>query len=114
MLSIIKLTYSSEVENKTKFIIDDLVNQKIIKLTVYLVKGSWYADISDNENNLLLGKIINTWVDLFELLRIYDKSFPNLKLVALPSNINGINKEFVNDIPGVLQQLYLLREEEDE
>ena len=113
MLSIIKLTYSSDNENKTKFMVNDSVNQKVIKLNVYFVKGSWYVDISDNENDLLLGKVINTWIDLFELLRIHDKTFPNLKLVALPSNINGINKEFVNEVPGVLQQVYLLREEEE-
>ena len=111
MLSKIRLTYDKENSNNTKFIIDDGTNQKIIRLSVYYVLGSWYVDISDNENYLLYGKIINTWVDLFELLKIHYKDFPDLKLMALPSNIQGINKNFVEDLPGVLQEIYLLQED---
>ena len=111
MLSKIRLTYDKENSNNTKFITDDGTNQRIIRLSVYYVLGSWYVDISDNENYLLYGKIINTWVDLFELLKIYYKDFPNLKLMALPSSIQGINKNFVEDLPGVLQEIYLLQED---
>ncbi len=107
MLSKIVLTFSKDTENRTKFMVDN----KMIKLTVYYIKRNWYIDIADNERDLLIGKIINSWIDLFELLKIYDKAFPDIKFTALPINVNGIDKEFVEDIPGVLQELYLMKEE---
>ena len=111
MLSRIQLNYSKNNTNNTKFIIDDESNQKIIKLSVYYVRGSWYVDILDNEKYLLYGKIINAWVDLFEILKIYYRDFPDVKLMALPSGIQGMGKEFIEDIPGILQEIYLLKKE---
>ena len=111
MLSKIRLSYFKQKVNNAKFMPDDGMNQKVIKLSVYYVRDSWYVDILDNEKYLLYGKIINTWVDLFELLKIYYKDFPDVKLMALPSNIQGIDKEFIGDIPGILQEIYLLEDE---
>ena len=101
-------SYSKNVENKIKFLLNDGKKQKLLKVSLYLIKDSWYIDISDANNDLLIGKIINTWSDLFEILRIYHKNFPNVQLVAIPSNINGINKEFNTLSAGILQKLFLI------
>ena len=100
--------YSKIYENKIKFTVDDGDKQKILNINLYLIKNSWYIDISDINTPLLIGKIINTWTDLFEILKIYNKNFPAVDLRAIPSNINGLNKNFDADSAGSLQKLFLI------
>ena len=108
MFSKIISDYSIFKENKIKFLLDDSSNQKILTISIYFIRNSWYIDIFEPNNELLIGKIINTWVDIFELLKIYYKDFPKIKFLALPSNINGINKEFSDVTAGVTQELFLI------
>lgn len=108
MLLKISFNYSTSTENKIRILIDDGYKQKFLNLSLYLINDSWYLDIFENKNTLLYGKVIHTWTDTFELLRIYDKTFPKLKLTAMPSNINGINKEFTSSSAGIIQELFLI------
>ena len=108
MLLKISFNYSTSTENKIRLLIDDGHKQKFLNLSLYSINDCWYLDIFENKNTLLYGKIVHAWTDIFELLRIYDKTFPNLKLMAMPSNINGINREFSPSSAGVIQELFLI------
>lgn len=107
----IPLNYILNTENNIKFLLNDGKKQKFIFLSLYSIRNSWYLDVSDNDSKLLIGRLINTWTDLFDILKIYDKNFPKLKLLAMPSNINGINKDFKENIAGTLQELFLVGDE---
>ena len=108
MLSKIPLEYNILKENNVRILINDGTNNKTVKLSLYCIKNNWYLDIYDSAAPLLLGQILNTWTDLFEIIKIYYKNFPNLFLTVLPSNINGINKEFNKSVAGITQELFIL------
>jgi hypothetical protein len=108
-LKILSLTYNQFKEDKIRFFIDDGKKRRFITISVYIINNSWYADITGDDRELLYGKIIHTWVDLFELLKINDKDFPNIQLMAIPSNTNGINKEFTSKTAGIVQELFLVK-----
>lgn len=108
-LKILSLTYNQFKEDKVRFFIDDGQKRRFITISVYMINDSWYTDISGDDKELLCGKIIHPWIDLFELLKINDKDFPNLKLMAIPSNINGINREFTTKSAGIIQELFLVK-----
>lgn len=99
--------YSKSTENNIKILLDDGEKQKILKLSLYLLNDNWYIDISTNSENLITGKIINIWIDLLEVLKIYDRDFPKLKLFAAPTNINGINKEFNSVTAGITHEILI-------
>lgn len=100
--------YSHTTENNIKILLDDGERQKILKFSLYLINENWYIDISDNDNYLLIGRIVHTWMDLVEVLRIYDKEFPQLKIFAVPSNINGIKKEFSSFTAGITHEIIIM------
>ena len=108
-LKILSPTYNQFKEDKIRFFIDDGQKRRFVTISIYMLNDSWYADIIGDDRELLYGKIIHTWVDLFELLKINDKDFPNLQLMAMPSNINGINKEFTSKTAGIIQELFLIK-----
>ena len=108
-LKILSLTYNQFKEDKVRFFIDDGQKRRFITISIYMTNDSWYVDIIGDDKELLLGKIVHTWIDLFELLKINDKDFPNLKLMVIPSNTNGINKEFTSKTAGIVQELFLVK-----
>ena len=108
MLSKLPFDYSKTTENNIRILLNDGIKQKILKISLYLVKDSWYMDIATPDQDLLIGRIVNTWVDLIEILKISDKEFPNLKLSAIPTNTNGIKKEFNSDSGGCLQEILII------
>ena len=108
MLLKTSFNYSKLTENNIKLLIDDGHKQKFLSFSLYLINDCWYIDIYENNSTLLYGKIVHTWTDIFELLKIYDKSFPKLKFMAMPSNINGIHREFSSSTAGIIQELFLI------
>ena len=108
MLSKISLSYHKYNENKVKILLNDGSNQKSLTISLYLITNLWYMDIFEENKELLLGKIVHTWVDILEILKIYDKDFPKLELIVMPSNINGINKEFSPEVSGITQEIFLI------
>ena len=108
MLSKIFFDYDQTNENNVRILLNDGTNNKIIKLSLYCVKNNWYIDIYDTNVPLALGKILNTWIDLLEIIKIYHKNFPKLSLMVLPSNINGIKEEFNKSISCITQDLFLI------
>ncbi len=108
MISKIPFDYITLTENNIRVFVNDGNNNKFLNISVYFIKDSWYIDISENGKELILGQIIHTWRDLFEILKIYYRDFPNLKLMAIPSNINGINKNFSALTSGITQEICLI------
>ena len=108
MLSKISLEYNTLKENNIRILLNDGTNNKSIKLSLYCIRNNWYVDIYDSTTPLLLGQVLNTWIDLFEIIKIHYKNFPNLLLTALPSNINGINKEFNKSVAGITQEIFIV------
>ena len=80
----------------------------IVILDIYMIKNNWYLNIKSNSKNLHIGQKINSFEDLFEMCKRRYKEFPNVKLMALPINLNGFDVEFNHETAGKLQDLMVV------
>lgn len=80
----------------------------IVILDIYMIKNNWYLNIKSNSKNLHIGQKINSFEDLFEMCKRRYKEFPNVKLMALPINLNGFDVEFNYKTAGKLQDLMVV------
>jgi len=55
-----------------------------------------------------MGQRINAYEDLFLLCRRRYKEFPNVKMIALPINLNGFDVEFTTETAGILQDIMVV------
>lgn len=111
MFSKISFDYSLLYENKIRILLNDKIRNKFVILSVYCINNYWYIDIYNDNEPLIYGKLIHTWIDILEILKIYDKNFPKVKMMAIPSNINGITQDFLVSTAGIIQELFLIEEE---
>ena len=77
-------------------------------LDIYNVRGLWYLDIKSDNEDLHIGQRINAYEDLFLICRRRYKEFPNVKMIALPINLNGFDVEFTTETAGVLQDIMVV------
>lgn len=102
--------YNQETNNTFKLILDDGTNSRIVFINLFKINKYWYLDVLDEEKNYIYaGRRILSYVDIFEVLRNRNLDFPSLKLMALPVNVQGFKKEFIEDVPGVLQDLLVIK-----
>ena len=111
MFSKISFDYSLLYENKIRILLNDKVRNKFLILSVYCINNYWYIDIYNDNEPLIYGKLLHAWIDMLEILKIYDKNFPKIKMMAVPSNINGISQDFHFGTAGITQELFLIEEE---
>ena len=111
MFSKISFDYSLLYENKIRILLTDKIRNKFLILSVYCINNYWYIDIYNDNKPLIYGKLIHTWIDVLEIIKIYDKNFPKIKMMAVPSNINGISQDFYFNTAGITQELFLIEEE---
>lgn len=108
MYSFVK-SYNKDTNNTFKLILDDKVKTKIVFINIYKINDFWYLDVlNEDKSHILSGRRILSYTDIFEVLRNRFIDFPNLQLKALPIKTQGFDKEFINEVPGVLQDLLVV------
>lgn len=103
--------YDKITKTTYKILLDDGSSQKIILLDIYAVKDNWYINVRDEQKNLHTGQKINSYEDLFEICKRRYRDFPNVKLIALPINLNGFDVSFNIETAGILQDLVVVTNE---
>ncbi len=99
-----------DLNNKTSYrvFLEKDNKSMIVILDIYMIKNNWYLNIKSNSKNLHIGQKINSFEDLFEMCKRRYKEFPNVKLMALPINLNGFDVEFNHETAGKLQDLMVV------
>lgn len=99
-----------DLNNKTSYrvFLEKDNKSMIVILDIYMIKNNWYLNIKSNSKNLHIGQKINSFEDLFEMCKRRYKEFPNMKLMALPINLNGFDVEFNHETAGKLQDLMVV------
>ena len=99
-----------DLNNKTSYrvFLEKDNKSMIVILDIYMIKNNWYLNIKSNSKNLHIGQKINSFEDLFEMCKRRYKEFPNVKLMALPINLNGFDVEFNHETSGKLQDLMVV------
>lgn len=103
------VSYDKNRKNTFKILLEDKTKQKIVLIDIYTIKNLLYMDIRDDEKNLHMGQKINSYEDLFEICKRRYRDFPDVKLIALPININGFDVSFNIETAGVLQDLVVIK-----
>lgn len=102
------ITYKENSKNSYKVLLDDGEKTLVAILDIYNIRGLWYLDIRTDDENFHIGQRINTYEDLFLICRRRYKEFPNVKMIALPINLNGFDVEFTTETAGILQDIMVV------
>ena len=102
------ITYKENAKSSYKILLDDGEKTLVATLDIYNIRGLWYLDIKNDNEDLHIGQRINTYEDLFLICRRRYKEFPNVKMLALPINLNGFDVEFTTETAGVLQDIMVV------
>jgi len=102
------ITYKENGKSSYKILLDDGEKTLVATLDIYNIRGLWYLDIKGDNEDLHIGQRINTYEDLFLICRRRYKEFPNVKMIALPINLNGFDVEFATETAGILQDIMVV------
>ena len=102
------ITYKENGKSSYKILLDDGEKALVTTLDIYNIRRLWYLDIKSDNKDLHIGQRINTYEDLFQICRRRYKEFPNVKMIALPINLNGFDVEFTTETAGVLQDIMVV------
>ena len=102
------ITYKENGKSSYKILLDDGEKTFVATLDIYNIRGLWYLDIKSDNEDLHIGQRINTYEDLFLICRRRYKEFPNVKMIALPINLNGFDVEFTTETAGILQDIMVV------
>ena len=97
------ITYKENGKSSYKILLDDGEKTLVATLDIYNIRGLWYLELKNDNEDLHIRQRINTYEDLFLICRRRYKEFPNVKMIALPINLNGFDVEFTTETAGVLQ-----------
>ena len=102
------ISYKKNGKSSYRILLDDGEKTLVTTLGIYNITGLWYLDIKTDNEDLHIGQRINTYEDLFLICRRRYKEFPNVKMIALPINLNGFDVEFTTETAGVLQDIMVV------
>ena len=102
------IMYKENGKSSYKILLDDGEKTLVATLDIYNIRGLWYLDIKSDNEDLHIGQRINAYEDLFLICRRRYKEFPNVKMLALPINLNGFDVEFTTETAGVLQDIMVV------
>ncbi len=102
------ILYKKNKKSSYRILLDDGEKTLLVTLEIYNIKELWYLDVKTDNENLHMGQRINAYEDLFLLCRRRYKEFPNVKMIALPINLNGFDVEFTTKTAGILQDIMVV------